>query len=685
VSPTGKSRFTIAPDDPGDETIDPADIRRNRINLSPGERRRRLKPAIIVAGVTLFAVGAILLVTAVIKKPQLFSPKDKDKRVSDDAVFSGGDKAELPDGRYDNTNLRRGIESYRKGYFKDALAEFSEAVESDATDEEKAVALTYSGIIYDEKGEAAKAIELYNRAIRYDRKNPIIYRNLALAYRHKKDYEKAGEAAEKAVDADSKSVKNRILLGNIQFEKGNFKDAAKEFETVLDMESNNPAALYNLGMTLFKKGDEASAIEYFNRAGTADRIGEIARLAYGKLGVIYTERRDYDNAEKFLSLATNIAPKDPVNHYNLGIVYFKQKKDAEALREFLKAEELGKDDANVLEGLGEAYLSLREYDKSLDAYNKLLNTNRRSVKILSRIAEVYYEKGELDRAYDFYHRITTYEPASENARIAYLNMGNILDDTQRYREAIEAYQKALAISPKDDAALFNLGISYKHARKPELAIETWRKAADLNPENPQPLLALADYYYENNHYDLAMDEYQRILRRWPDLQDAHFTLATVYYKRGQNEYAIEEYKRVIEINDRNDYARKAYINLGILESGAPKGGEAGMEKAQNYIQKALVMKPNDAEALLSLGMMYMKKEMYDRAIDTFLQAQRATNDPKMSAETNNNIGKSYYKMGKFKKALQAFTRGIEDDPTNEELRMNRRVAMQAYENEVQRR
>jgi len=681
VSPTGKSRFTLAPENPEDEL----DVQRNRITLTPEERRRRMKPAFIIAGVTLAAVGAILLVTAVIKKPQLFFPKDKGKKVSDEAVFSGGDKAELPDGKYENVNLRRGIESYRKGYFKDALAEFSEAVESDASDAEKAVALTYSGIIHDEKGDAAKAIEFYNRAIRYDRKNPIIYRNLALAYRHKKDYEKAGEAAEKAVDADSKSVKNRILLGNIEFEKGDYKSAAKEFEAVLDMDAENPPALYNLGMTLYKKGDEASAVEYFKRAATSDRIGEIARLACGKLGVIFTERRDYEQAEKFLSLATNIAPRDPVNHYNLGIVYFKQKKDAEALKEFLKAEELGKDDVSVLEGLGEAYLSLREYDKSLDAYNRLLATNRRNVKILSRIAEVYYEKGELERAYDFYHKITTYEPLSENARIAYLNMGNILDDTQRYREAIDAYQKALAISPKDDAALFNLGIAYKHAKKPELAIETWRKAADLNPENPQPLLALADYYYENNHYDLAMDEYQRILRRWPDLQDAHFTLATVYYKRNQVEYAIEEYKRVIDINDRNNYARKAYINLGILESGDRKGGEAAMEKAQNYIQKALVMKPNDAEALLSLGIMYMKKEMFDRAIDTFLQAQRATNDSRLVADTNNNIGKCYYKKGQYKKALQAFTRGIEDDPTNEEIRMNRKVAMQAYEAEVQKR
>jgi tetratricopeptide (TPR) repeat protein len=269
--------------------------------------------------------------------------------------------------------------------------------------------------------------------------------------------------------------------------------------------------------------------------------------------------------------------------------------------------------------------------------------------------------------------------------VAYLNMGNILDDAQRFNESIDAYQKALAISPKDDAALYNLGIAYKHAGKPELAVDSWKKASALNPDTPQPLLALADFYYERNYYDLAMDEYQRILRRWPNIQEGHFNLATIYYKKNLNEYAIEEYKRVIEINDKNDFARKAYINLGILTSKSGKGGEETMQNAAGYVQKALMLKPGDADSLFSLGILYSKKEMYDKAIDTFYQAMRATRDSKLIAEAHNNIGKCHFKKGQYKKALQSFTRGIEEDPTNEELRMNRKTAMQAYEEELARK
>ncbi len=679
MSQIRKGRFTLSKDD---SDLTPDEIKTNRLGME-GLAGKRYMPLIIVSSVALAAIILVVVLTFVYKKPGIFAPKDKQTAV--EIPLGDTDKKLLPQGDVDNIHLKRGIESYHKGYFNDALAEFNEVVESSASDREKAMALTYIGIIYDDRGDYAKAIESYNRALTYDRKNPITYRNLSLAYRHRKDYEKAMEYAEKAVGLDSGNVNNRILLGNILYDRGDYKGAVEEYQAALKIEPENGTVLYNLAMALLKKGDEVAAIEYFKRAGASDKIGDIAGMAYGKLGVLFTQRKDFDLAEKYLKLASSVKPSDPVVRYNLGIVYLKQNKNEEALKEFLKAEEMGKGDPRILESLGEAFFSLRDYQRSIDTYNRVLESNRRNVRILSRIAEIYYEKGDLDRAYEFYHKITTLEPASENARMAYLNMGNILDDAQRFDEAIEAYQKSLAISPKDADALYNLGIAYKHAGKPELAIESWRKAADMSPDNPQALMALADYYYEKGHLDMAMDEYQVILRRWPNIQEGHFNLAAIYFKKNLLDYSREEYKRVIEINDRNDFARKAYINLGVIASKTGKPGDETAANAMGYVQKALLLKPGDGDALYALGTVYAKQEMCEKAIDTFMQALRATSDGKLISECYNNIGKCYYKQGKYKKALQSFTRGIEEDPTNEEIRMNRKTAMQAYEDELARK
>lgn len=673
----GKSRFTLTGDE--FEEDDLGKIKKSRFLLDE-TRKKKYLPILIVSSIALVAILVVVLITRFIyKKPELFKPSRS--KTGENTIYSDDLRKAVPETGTQNIHLTRGKESYFKGYINDAITEFNEVVESDAPDEEKAIALTYIGIIHDDRGEYNKAIEYYSRALRYDRRNPVIYRNMSLAYRHKREYQKADESISKALSIDPKNVKNILLFGNILFEQEKYKEAKSQYEEALKLSPDNSSALYNMAITLLRLGDEVSAIEYLKRVSAVDKLGKIAHLSYSKLGIIFTQHRDYELAEKYLKLAISVNPNDAIDRYNLGLLYLKQNKNREALEEFLKSEELGKEDGKILENLGEAYSSLKEYDKSLEVFKKMLDINKRNVKVLSRIAEIYYDKGDLEKAYEFYERITFIEPATENARIAYLNMGNILDDAQRSDEAIDAYKRALAISPKDDAVYYNLGIAYKHNGKPELALESWRKAHDLNQDSPRPLMAIADYYYESKHYDFAMDEYQKILRRWPDIQEGHFNLATVYYKKNLLDYSVEEYKRVIEINGNNELARKSYINLGVLFSKREKS-EEGLEKGFEHIQKALLLKPGDAEALLALGTLYFKKRMYDRAIDTYYQVLKATADSKLIAETYSRIGSCYYEQKMYRKAVQAFARAVEEDPTNEEIRMNRKVAMQAYEEEL---
>jgi tetratricopeptide (TPR) repeat protein len=95
-----------------------------------------------------------------------------------------------------------------------------------------------------------------------------------------------------------------------------------------------------------------------------------------------------------------------------------------------------------------------------------------------------------------------------------------------------------------------------------------------------------------------------------------------------------------------------------------------------------MISPGDREALYALGVIYYKKQMYERAIESFYQVVKGSSDPKQTAKAYNNIGKSYFQMQDYKKAVRAFSLGIEEDPANEELRINRRSASQKYEEEI---
>lgn len=679
MSAKEKNRLTMAEDDRISRDLDDLDRNANRLRGIAGERKPMVTIIITIVAVALVGGGLFYLYKT--KKPHFFSKAAHENQLPSGNILEG-DKKLLPESGSENIHLVRGKSSYFKGYYNDAISEFTEVAESGATDQEKAEALTYIGIIYDDRGEFDRAIEFYNRAIKYNRQNILTYRNLAIAYRHKNNLEAAFEAISQALSFAPDDTNNRILAGNILFQMGKFNEAANQYRAALRTTGDNDKLFYNLGITLYKQGITAEAIELFQKAAAISQTGEIAHLAYSKLGEIYSNVKDFSSAEKNLKLAVSLKPEDAVTHYNLAVVLLKQEKNSDALAEFTKAEAAGKQDVQLLEKLGEAYMAMQNYERSLAVFREILAVNQRNVRILSRVGELMYKQGDLEGAIEAFKRITELEPLSENARVAYINLGNALDEAQRFDEAIDAFKKSLMIDPKDSSVLYNLGIAYKHRGKPEMAIESWSRAADLNPDNPQPLIAVANFYYENLNFNEAEDAYVRIIRRWPDLPEPNFRLGGLYFQKNNLDSAAKAYQRCIDHDPKSDLARRSYINLSMIYS--KKSGEENIIKADEMSQKALLLKPGDAESLFAYGVVLAKQGNHERAIDTYYQAIASTSDHKLTANIYNNIGKSFFSRRDYQKAMQAFTRGVEEDPLNEEIRLNRKTAMQAYEQELDR-
>ncbi len=668
-----------------ENTVEDTGISRNRISeietIKPDPVPAKLKYVIIVLALAAVCLLSVLLII-------YFFVNRPAKTPSTPAATSI--PGELMQGREittpfqtDNIKLKKAIDSYNTGYIPNAITEFTDVVESATNPKDKAIALIYLGIIADRKGEYDSAIGYFQRAQNYDEYNPEIYLNMARTYRKKKDFNNAVKYADKASSLNPSDVNPFILLGNINYELSNWDEAIRYYEKALKIDNNNPALLYNMALALFQKGERFPALEFMKKAAESDKVGDVAYNSYSRLGAEFLESNMFDLAEKYLVQATRLRPQDPVGRYNLAIAYLRQNKNAEALKELEESERLSQNDMGLLENIGESYFALKDYDRSLRSYNKILETAGRNVKILSRIGEIYYSKGDLERALDAYRKVTQIQPGSENARIAYLNIGNILDDAQRFDDAVKAYESAIAIKGNDDLAYYNLGIAYKHAGKSALAINSWRKASQINPENIKTRLAMADYYYEQGYMDQAEKSYQEIIYKWPSNQEAIFKLGTIYHKHKDYADARKAYSKVIEVDETTELARKAMINLAIVSSGERNDDES-LNNAVKIIQKALLMKPDDSDALLALGIIYARKEMHHKAIDTFYQSIKSSRDNRMTAESYNNMGKSYFQLREYKKAVQAFTRGIEEDPSNEEIRMNRKTASQAYEAELEK-
>ena len=65
--------------------------------------------------------------------------------------------------------------------------------------------------------------------------------------------------------------------------------------------------------------------------------------------------------------------------------------------------------------------------------------------------------------------------------LAYFDLGNVLDETGRIDDAIDAYRTAIQLAPTYADAHYNLALAYERQRQPRRALEHWKAYARARP------------------------------------------------------------------------------------------------------------------------------------------------------------------------------------------------------------
>ena len=70
---------------------------------------------------------------------------------------------------------------------------------------------------------------------------------------------------------------------------------------------------------------------------------------------------------------------------------------------------------------------------------------------------------------------------------AHFDLGNVLDETGRLREAIQAYKRAIQLAPT--YADYNLALAYEKLKQPRKALTHWRAYVRLDASGPRSIHA----------------------------------------------------------------------------------------------------------------------------------------------------------------------------------------------------
>src|SRR6185312_11191596 len=100
---------------------------------------------------------------------------------------------------------------------------------------------------------------------------------------------------------------------------------------------------------------------------------------------------------------------------------------------------------------------------------------------------------------------------NDKQHVAWYTLGNVLQELRRLPDAIEAYQRALALKPDFAEAHHNLGTTYRESRRLEEALEQYRATLALGFDSFELRSNFGVALKDMGDLDAALDSYRRAL------------------------------------------------------------------------------------------------------------------------------------------------------------------------------
>jgi len=158
------------------------------------------------------------------------------------------------------------------------------------------------------------------------------------------------------------------------------------------------------------------------------------------------------------------------------------------------------------------------------------------------------------------------EPTNPNF---YLAKGNIKLSDKQYGEALEDFEKAIALKPDLLMAYVHLANLFEVQDKLDDSITTLTRGLDYGRQNPEYLFQVGRYYFNRNAKDdpaLAERFFKAAIQSNPNYSDAYYALALLYEKNGFKTEAAKLYNKVLELNPDNQTIKDKIAGVGNLNT-----------------------------------------------------------------------------------------------------------------------
>ena len=515
------------------------------------------------------------------------------------------------------------------------------------------------GIVNLDSHKYAKAKEVFNQMIA---KSPTAENYYYLGYSYlsqfEPNFELAKENFDKGLAIDSKSYLNKIGLATIKLGKGQKASAIAELTQVAkESKEKDAEVLYRIGeaLTMFENNnDPALAITYINKAIEKAQKYGVPAYYYYTLGDAYRLTRDPGNAMTAYDRASEVAKNKASVFYRMATLWM-------AAKQYKKAEENIAKAINTDATYAPAYKAQAQYNKIFQRHEEttqsLINYTKYADEDPStalEIAKLYFinsdfaeSKSTLDKVFDKVNdpikfklraylqynendfvnaktNLETYYAKIEQSRIIpsdagleaviYAGLASKEADAAAKAALMQKANEKLAVvkAAKDDTLDWDAEFAKASSGAAELQakadagpsndnIVALKKQVAANKEDTTALFNLAMAYQEVSNWNGAALTWQKMNDLLPTWEPAYYSKGYALQQAGYKELAAVAFQKYIDVALTKTPAEQQALQetlFGAYYSVAYLLHTTDKVKANEALQKALAMKPDDKNSLL---------------------------------------------------------------------------------------
>lgn len=244
---------------------------------------------------------------------------------------------------------------------------------------------------------------------------------------------------------------------------------------------------------------------------------------YEDLGSVLAMGRRFEEAIPLFREAIKREPRLPLAHRKLGQALAAVGRGAEADEEFEEFLERDPESRGIAQGV--EHLQAGRVDEAIDSLRAVLKGNPDKVDAMRYLALAYArDEKNLGDAEAWLRRATDMAP---DYMPAWLDLGLVLAELNKYMDAIECYRSALTNDPDNPAVWAGLANAYALASYPEKSLAAFEKSLSLDPDAPGVQMSFAHSLKTLGHQERAIEAYRSAIRLKPDFGEAYWSMANL--------------------------------------------------------------------------------------------------------------------------------------------------------------